>query len=306
MLSYVLYGIASLQHGNLKLTAKAAGRLGEGVSLTINSGASLQVNVTIPKKSSSDVIPALFEGDIVCTVTGSTTEQQLLNALKQTALFKYLARVELTSSDGSSIVTTLAKTNFQASGGLRHALETKTGIVLWGDRDLKASSTPVGILMPFDAEEDYKEWDTNTAVYKGKFYAGIAFQHDGNEPQDLAKKNKEFEIQNILLDRFRQAFLRTITQLKHPNLSHIGPVKSGYGNELKDEASGTMFDRARLRIAAECDVKWTEQIFDPDELTITEIQQINVALWREPDFTDVQIKGDGEELEETIVIEPED
>jgi hypothetical protein len=306
MLSYVLYGIASLQHGNLKLTAKAAGRLGEGVSLTINSGASLQVAVTIPKKASSDVIPALFEGDIVCTVTGATTEQQLLNSLKQSALFKYLCRVELTEGDGTDIVAALSKTNLVASAGLRHALEAKTGIVLWGDRDLKASSTPVGILMPFDAEEEYKEWDTNTSVYKGKFYAGIAFQHDGNEPQDLTKKNKEFEIQNILLDRFRQAFLRTLTQFKHPNLSHIGPVRSGYGNELKDEASGSVFDRARLRIAAECEVKWTEQLFDPDELTITEIQSLTIALWREPDFTDVQIKGDGEELDETIVLEPEE
>ncbi|MEW6210145.1 MAG: hypothetical protein AB1631_17395, partial [Acidobacteriota bacterium] len=171
ILSHVLLGSATLAHGGLLFTAKSAGERGEQVSLTVNAGASLSVAVTLAGSG------RFVAGDIVATVTGATTEAQLLAALKANADFKKIATVEQKTGNGSAIAASLAKTNLVASGGLKQRLQTELGVEEWGDRDLIATGSPVGHLSPYTAKF-VKPFEGTDEIWEGIFLAGVAFQHD--------------------------------------------------------------------------------------------------------------------------------
>jgi hypothetical protein len=284
MLSNIVYGTAALTHGGLKVTALAGGKRGEAVTLTVTiSGSSLAVAVTITGPGA---------GDIVVTAPTGTTEAQLLVGLNASAGFKRLATAEQASGDGSAIIAALAKTHFgPAAGGLRQILQTRTGITIWEDRDMKASGAAIALLWPSEAKITHEVavvggWDK----WEGTIMAGIAFQQD-----------VDFESQNVTLDLFRRALYLATKIFTHDDLIDIGPAMFGFTNVNKDEVAGTVLDHARLKVVGSFPIKWREEAFDPADADEFPFDHFGVGLWRQP----VEEKpGDSGAVKDTDLIFP--
>jgi hypothetical protein len=291
MLSNICYGTAALNYGNLTLTARAGGKRGEAVTLTVTINGALAVNVTIAGPGA---------GDIVVTAPDGTTEAELLASLNDNALFRKLASVEQTGglnqvqlNEGTDIIAALAKTHFDAAtGGLRQTLQTRTGITIWEDRDMKASGAAVALLWPSEAKITHESPEVGGFdKWEGTLMAGIAFQQD-----------VDFESQNVTLDLFRRALYLATKIFTHDDLIDIGPASFGYGNTNKDEVAGTVLDHARLKVVGSFPIKWRELAFDPDDADEFPFDHFKVALWREP-VDDTPGPGGGEVLDTELTIE---
>jgi hypothetical protein len=279
MLSHILYGISTLTHGGLKLTARAAGSRGEEVALTITAGAPLAVVITSK---------AIGEGSIVVTLPASTTESQLVAALLAASNFKKLAAVEQASGDGTAVVATLAKTNFQSDGGLQGQFQSRLGIQSWSDRDKRVTSSPQGLLWPRAAKLERCNPISGSDTWSGSFEAQISLQHGSN-----------FETQNVILDLWRRALYSAVKQFDKEKYSviEIGYPEFGFGNENQPKTAGTTSEAADIWVVGIFPIQWTEPTFDPEDIIEYPFDRFQVGLYREP-LTD-QLGGPGEELLDT-------
>ncbi|HEX8185439.1 MAG TPA: hypothetical protein VF747_11825, partial [Blastocatellia bacterium] len=269
MLSHILYGTSSLAFGGILLKARVAGPRGQQVSLEVAQGDQLDVSVTI---ESAGV------GDISVTTPGGTTEQQLVNALQDSANFRKLASAEQFSGDGSDEAGTLPKTQFVApTGGLKQWLESRLLIIGWDDRDQIATSSPRGLLWVGEAKAQLEAFDeSGFDLWTGSLQATIAFQH-----------NTPFEVQNALLDLYRRALYSTLKTFNHEDLVDVGPMTFGFGNSLKPEAADKTKEQAHLRLIAQSPIEWRERPFDFEDENNAPFDQALIGLFREPEDTEV-------------------
>lgn len=284
MLSQILYGTASLTHGGLKFIARAAGKRGEQVSLTISAAAHLLVTVSNKREGA---------GDIAVSAPAGTTDQELINALGGSLDFKRLASVEQIGGDGSDLVTPLAKANFVAAGGLQQHLQSRLGIANWESRTLIATGAAVGDIWTSEATLERSHPYDDNDYWSGKLHVGVA-----------CTLNQGYEVQNEELDWYRRRLVYAMKVFDHDDLREIGPVTCGYTNMGKDEAAGTALQGGRLGLVAHCVIHWQEPSLDSEDLAEVPLDQINVGLFREPEETSVQITDDGEVKDQDLSITP--
>jgi hypothetical protein len=283
-LAHILFGTAVKQHGNLLFTAKAAGKRGEQLLISIAEGSPLAVTVDFKGAGTE----AAAVGTIAITAPAGTTEQQLLTALTASANFRALARVELTGGDGTAVVAPLAQSPLVASGGLRQHLQAKTGIGWWEDRDQKSTGKVNGFISIDTVKSDRIEPpDPETDdVFTGVVNFGVYFQGLG------------FEAQYATLDQMRRALYLAVKSFSHEELADKGPYEFSYSNALTQESTGTKRDEADLGVILKLPVRFTE----PSTEEAFTIQSINPGLWLEP-LTDPLGPGGGEVLDTTLTIE---
>ncbi|MBI3654067.1 MAG: hypothetical protein HY231_23805 [Acidobacteria bacterium] len=289
MLSNILLGTPKLTVGNLALTTRAAGKRGESCTFAVVEGTPLAVTVI-----ADDSAHGFGKADIVVTAPTATTEAELIALLNASLAFRKVASVEQASGDGTDEIEFLAQQNFPiAIDGLITRLQTKVSITGWDDRDVIATGAPVGLLMPMESQLERESRETGGFdYYKGTVLVAVAFQHD-----------TAFQEQNATLDLFRRAAFQAIKFFDHPDLFDK-QIKAGYGNVLRDEASGTAFEKARLRVAAELVLQWQEPAYDAEDLTTAPFARAETGLFREPLDSDVAVEDDGEVKDQDIIVEP--
>ncbi|MGH9762155.1 MAG: hypothetical protein ACREDR_16745, partial [Blastocatellia bacterium] len=192
MLGHILYGSASLQHGNLLFTAAGPFNLGGAVTLTINptslSGSTITTAIANahPQEDSADVT-------ITCPIDCS--EGALWQSLRFSPQFNQYLICSGTGGDGTPVIQNLAKTQLgNPTGGLLQALESRIGIQDWTSKQLEATGSPVALLWIAEAAPVRQNPDIDGLdFWKGVGQAGIAFQ----------SATLDFTQQQCVLDIFR-------------------------------------------------------------------------------------------------------
>jgi hypothetical protein len=285
IIAHILLGTATLTHGGLLLTARAAGPRGEQVTLAIVDGDELAVVVQL--KGQGPFIP----GDIVVTIPAGATEAQVRAALNASTGFRAIASVVQASGDGSAAINTLAKTPFVASGGLKQHLESKLTVLGWDDRDQKTTGMPTGFLWLDTAECERESVIAEMEEYwSGTLMASLSLQID----------ESDFHLQNAVIQLVRRKLHSALKTFDHPSLTEIGRKKYKFGNEQKPQDAGTASEGANLTIQFSAPIQWVEAAFDPEEYLTYDLSEIRIGLFREP-LTD-PLGGPGEEVKDTDII----
>lgn len=283
-LSNILYGTPAITHGGLFFRTRAAGIVGQSVTLSITVGVALGSTITVTR---------LRVGTIAIVVEADTTEAELVAHLNASLLFKHLCSIEQATGDGTAIVAALAVQPFpEATDGLKHFLIERTGIEIWEDRDLQASAEPVGLIFVGDIKPSSQRYENDSCDrWSGNLLLAIAIQQDTN-----------FEEQQVYIDLFRRALFLAYKRFTHPDLKAKNEVKFSFANETKDEAGGQTFDHARVRVVGEFSIIWTEPSVDTGDIHEFILEQIRHGLWREP-YDDTPGPGGNEELDATITVD---
>lgn len=275
ILTHILLGTPTLEHGNLRFTTRAAGSRGERTSIEIIEGGAFDVSIQIK---------GLGEGAILITIPVGMSEADLILALNTSDDFKKLAQAAQSIGNGDDPVQALLPSTFAAVGGLKQRLTERLLIQKWDDVDQLSTGAPVGLIHPHRARcerigDDEEYWN-------GTVQVSVMLQLDQN-----------FESSNATLDLFRRALHRAIRLFRHDALSGFGPFDYSYSNSNKDEVSGTKLDGHRLRVDGVFGAKWVETAEDN---VLYPFDHIQMGLFREP--LDDELGGPGEEIKDTDFI----
>lgn len=292
-LGHILYGTAAYQHGNVRLIARASGEQGLGAVYSFTVGGASPVVVV--------ALTSAGAGSVQVTAPSSTTERQLVQALRAAPGFFQLFSLDLTG-DGSPLVSTV--TQLPVIDGFLQHLQTRlplpgpdAGVGLpWADRDTIATGSPVGLLWPSTGKfiRFNPEYD-GTNEYEGVVVLAIG----------LALRVNSFHRQNSIIEYYRRKLAMAATIFKHDGLMGLGPIEWGFTNTEKDEVAGdttgTPLDHARCRVVFSCTIKWSEPSRDEEDLIYAALQPPHIGLWREP-LTDPLGPGGGEDLDTILTV----
>lgn len=282
MLSHILYGTVSYSQGGLLLTAQAAGERAVEAFYDFQFGGVAPV-VTIENVG-------LGAGTVHVVTPATTTEGALASALRATPGFKLLFHIDATGDPFAQIAAPSVRVG--PVGGILQHLIARLGLNQWGDRELLTTGAPEGMIWPANGHlvrsypdvSDKDEWE-------GELFIALALQQDAS-----------FAAQNCLLDYFRRKLGYALKVYEHPDLISLGLMKFEYANALKDEATGTALEQARLRVVYSLPVQWTEPAFDDEDITDATLQQAGIGINLEP-LDDPLGPGGGEVLDALLVMD---